>query len=62
MSDPIVGYMCKTDFDYELGYAADGSKVYPDIESLRAFCRCVSDCGIVEVTVTLSKVIQPANL
>lgn len=56
--DPSILYMCKTDYDYELGYAAGGNRVHPSIEDLRRCHPCVDSCGIVEVEVILRKVIQ----
>lgn len=56
--DAVVGYMCKIDFDHELGAALGGSKVYPSIEDLRSNHDCVDECGIVEVTVSLNAVIS----
>lgn len=58
MNDPSIGYMCKTDFDYELGYASGGTRVHPSIEDLKRCSPCVDSCGIVEVEVILRKVIQ----
>lgn len=53
-----IGYMCKVDFDEELGNAAGGNTVYPTIEDLREHRGCVKDCGIVEVEVTLKRVVD----
>lgn len=58
---PSVGFMCKTDFDHELGSASDGVKVYPSERALRQERRCVDECGIVKVRVTLAEVVQPSN-
>lgn len=58
MDDPSIGYMCKTDFEYELGFAAGGTTVYSSIEDLRVNRKCVDSCGIVEVEVILRSVIQ----
>ncbi len=53
-----VGYMCMVDFDCELGNACGGNTVYPSIDDLKKNRRCVSECGIVEVHVHFSQVIQ----
>jgi len=58
----IMGYMCKTDFDYELGHADDGNKVYPSERALREHQKCVSTCGFVKVKVTLVEVCLEAIL
>lgn len=57
----VIGYMCLTDFEYELGDACGGNPVYPSIEDLRASRRCVDSCGIVEVEVRGRRVVQPAK-
>lgn len=59
---PIVGYMCKTDFDHELGNARNGNIVYPTIESLKEHRSCTAECGIVSVIVTLEEVIQKGTM
>ena len=53
----ITGYMCKTDWDYELGNAEDGNHVYPSIEALKKHHTCWEECGIVEVEVRLKRVV-----
>jgi hypothetical protein len=56
----VVGYMDITDFEYELGAASDGSKVYPDLESIKRECKaCIDECGIVKVKVVPLEVILP---
>jgi hypothetical protein len=45
------GYMCTTDFDYELGYADGGNTIYPSVENLKKYKRCWESCGIVKVKV-----------
>lgn len=50
-------FMCRTDFDLELGDAPDGVRVFPSIEDLKKHCPCVTtSCGIVEVRVELVRV------
>lgn len=58
----VVGYMCKTDFDHELGVASDGNKVFPSIETLRKHLRCVDECGIVKVEVRLVQVVEQGTI
>jgi len=53
-----IYYMDKVDFDYELGEALGGSKVYIDEQDLRNHQPCVESCGIVTVKVTLHEVIK----
>ena len=48
-----VGYMCKTDFDYELGHAAGGNRIFATVEDLKEWFPCVDECGIVKVEVSL---------
>lgn len=51
MSRTITGYMCKTDFDFELGSYRGGVEVYESIQDLARCRRCVTECGIVEVEI-----------
>lgn len=57
----IIGYMDKVDFDYELGGAAGGNKVYPSITNLQGCQPCTESCGIVEVEVKLRRVIRESD-
>ena len=60
-------YMCSTDFDYELGNAAGGTKLYASIEDLKENSPCTacakehSPCGIYEVEVHLVEIIQESS-
>lgn len=56
--DFITGYMCKVDFDWELGCASGGNIVYPSEKDLRERRKCVDECGIVEVRVQFVRVVQ----
>lgn len=52
------GYMCKIDFDHELGEALGGNVIYPSIEDLKKH-HPYKTCGIVEVEITLTTVVEP---
>jgi hypothetical protein len=54
-------YMCRTDFEYELGCAAGGNKVYANIDDLKSSRPCVSSCGIVAVKVELVRIVEPGT-
>lgn len=54
----VLGFMCRTDFDHELGEAADGVRVYPSAATLREHRPCVTECGMVRVRVVLDAVID----
>ena len=45
----------KTDWDYEIGNGT--VEVYDSIEQLKKERSCVEECGIVEVEVTLKRVV-----
>ena len=53
-----VYYMCKTDFEYELGYAAGGNSVYSSVEDLKRCRPCVEHCGIVAVKVEYAYTVE----
>lgn len=57
----VIGYMDKVDFDYELGEAIDGNKVFPSLEALKKYKPCTRSCGIVKVEVRLKEVIQDTD-
>lgn len=57
----MIGYMCKTDFDYHLTGDSRGTLVYACREDLEKDRECVKQCGIVEVEVKLMKVAQEEN-
>jgi len=59
MTDKIeYGYMCKIDYDWELGCALGGSKIYPNKEDLIKHHNCAETCGIVKVKVLLEEVVS----
>lgn len=56
--EPTTGFMCKIDFDHEVGNVFGGSQVYATLEDLRE-CEPASDeCGIVEVEIRLVEVVE----
>lgn len=57
----VTGYMCKVDWECELGAAMGGNHVYPSVEDLKRHRSCVEQCGIVEVRVYCSRVIQESD-
>lgn len=57
----VTGYMCKVDWDYELGEALGGNKVFPSQADLIENKKCTDECGIVEVEIRLKQVIQPSD-
>jgi hypothetical protein len=57
----VYGYMCKTDYECELGMAAGGNMVYSSEEDLRENRSCVEECGVVKVKIHLAEVIQESN-
>ena len=52
------GYMCKVDYDFELGEALGGNVIYPSVANLKHHKACTKECGIVRVRISLDKVIQ----
>lgn len=57
-AEPFIGFMCKTDFDYEMRGASDGARIYPSESGLRRERKCVDQCGVVAVRVTLERLVQ----
>lgn len=53
--------MCQVDYDHHLDGDSYGCKVFGDIEDLRKHKPCVSACGIVEVKIVRTKIVQPSK-
>lgn len=60
-SGAVIGYMCRIDFECELGAAQGGNTIYPDIEDCRAKRGCTDHCGIVEVEVRCRRIVHPGS-
>ncbi len=54
----VLGYMCRIDFECELGAALGGNNIYPSEEDCRENRKCVGKCGIVEVKVEATRIIH----
>lgn len=57
----FIAFMCKTAFGYDARDASDGARIYPSAAALRREYKCLDECGVVSVTVTLLEVIQEEN-
>lgn len=58
----VIGYMCKIDWECELGSNHYGNTVYPSIETLKQDHEMWEDCGIVEVEVWFNNIIEKGNI
>lgn len=58
----VVGYMCMTDFECELGAASGGNVIFPSVEDLKSRLRCWEGCGIVKVKIEYVETILPSRL
>ena len=54
-------YVCKTDFDYHIPDDMHGIQIYFTEKDLRRDRECVAECGVVEMEIEFSKVIDPGN-
>lgn len=54
----VTAYMCLVDFECEVGLASGGNVVYPSIDECREGRKCVGGCGIVEVEIRATRVVQ----
>lgn len=59
---PVTMFMCLTDYEHEMGFSSDASKLFASEKSLRRHNKCADSCGIVEVEVTFSRLIAPATI
>lgn len=57
----IIGYMCKVDFECELGVASHGCPVYSSPEACKEARKCIPQCGMVKVRVTGLEVVEEEN-
>lgn len=57
----VTGFMCKVDWDHELGIALGGNSVFATKADLIANKKCTDECGIVEVEVRLKRVIRESD-
>ena len=55
---PLIGFMCKVDFDHERFEPSDGNQVFSCVEDLLHAHPCANECGIVEVEVRLRRVVK----
>jgi hypothetical protein len=60
--EPVEGYMCRIDWEYEIGNASGGTRVYASIEDLKRDHECADECGIVKVEVRFVEVIAEGKL
>lgn len=57
----MIAYMCKVDWEEDFPNSSDPGHVFASLEPLRRKRKCTEECGIVEVEVTLRKVIQESD-
>lgn len=50
-----TGFMCRTDYEYELENAAGGVEIYSSVDDLKKHKKCWEDCGIVEIELVEKK-------
>jgi len=57
-SEKKKGFMCKTDYYFELGSSTDASQIFSTYESLKQHKKCHNGCGVVEVELLIKKHIE----
>lgn len=50
-----IGFMCRTDYEYELENATGGVDIYSSVNDLKNHKKCWEDCGIVKVEITFKE-------
>ncbi len=55
------GFMCATDFYHEIGEAWGGSTIYSSLRDIKSHQSCWKQCGIVEVKITMERVVVKEN-
>lgn len=54
--------MCAVDFQWEVGEAMGGNRIYPSVKDLKDNLTCWKECGIVKVKVTQVKWVEPQKM
>jgi hypothetical protein len=58
----VTGFMCKIEWDYNIGKAASGVTIYPTLETLRRYHGSIEECGIVEVEVSIKEIVEESKV
>jgi len=54
----VTVYICLTDFEFEIGAASGGNRIFPSIEDAREHLRCHEGCGIAAFKIGEGWVVQ----
>jgi hypothetical protein len=54
-SEKKTGYMCKTDYYFELGSSGDATQIFSTYEGLKQNKKCWSECGVVEIEIAIKR-------
>ncbi len=57
----VIGYMCATDWEFEIGAARGGNVIYASPEDAIESRRCIGGCGLVEVEVRFRRVVREGS-
>jgi len=55
---PRYGFMCLTDYLWEVGEALGGNTVFPDLKDLKKHRKCVKSCGVARVKIVLDEIVR----
>lgn len=54
----VIGFMCLTDWELEIGAAMGGSRIFPSVEDARKNLKCWKGCGIAKVRVSFVEIAE----
>ena len=57
----VIGFMCMIDWEFELGAACGGNRIYPSLDDLKQNHPCWKACGVAEVEVRIKSVAVPSK-
>lgn len=57
----VIGYMCATDWECEIGAALGGNVIYTSPEDAIENRKCIGGCGLVEVEVRFRRVVREGS-
>lgn len=61
MKKEVVVFVDGTDWRWEVGHAADGNRIYPDLDCLKAYNKCWEECGVVKCRIEFLEEVVPEN-
>lgn len=62
MMGGFEGWMCATDFKYDMRGSCDGARIFPSEKAARAHLTCADECGLVCVSLSIKEPATPTDV